>query len=411
MTSATNCAPDGRHQQAVEAEGHAGTLGKAGVHRVEQPALRRKRTISVAAAECRLGSNAAAQLTRIGQLLVAVADFDAREIKLKALGNGPVLGANSRKRGLAGRIVVQKNGRPLRERWFDSRRSSKLSQPSTSSGTSPDGALTPIRFASSANSPARRPITDWPNASSNARSYASRGYGCAGRVGSWPRQFVRPFLANGPNAIEETRDKLFDKIHLLVISRLRAVPLDDRELGVVQLADLAAAKGVRDLKDCGRSRSEQPFHREFGRRLQKQLVPSVGLATVSTRIGPGHKRLEVRVDDHVAGEDRRFDLPKATRAKKCPREFEQLRPQPQHAKRCRRAKGAVAPASGAVVGIHGRKRRRAASGGFAMQGGGGRSARRFLHFDHVGFHLRLALDAMSIDDPQKFGKCIPRPRR
>ena len=77
-----------------------------------------------------------------------------------------------------------------------------------------------------------------------------------------------------------------------------AIPFDDRELGIVELAALAGAKRMRHLKDRLGPRGQQPLHVQFGRRLQKLAV-----------FEP--QRLDVQLGNHLVGHQRRFDFEKA----------------------------------------------------------------------------------------------------
>src|SRR4029078_8811403 len=60
-----------------------------------------------------------------------------------------------------------------------------------------------------------------------------------------------------------------------------AIPLNHRELRIVQRTALAAAEGSRDLINGRRAGSQQPLHAEFGRGLQPQSLALVRL----TRVG------------------------------------------------------------------------------------------------------------------------------
>ena len=82
----------------------------------------------------------------------------------------------------------------------------------------------------------------------------------------------------GLNMFKKTADELLDQAHLLVVRRGGAIPFDERELGIVTFADLAAAKRTCDLKDGRRPRCDQSLHAELGRGLQKQFVRRSGLA-------------------------------------------------------------------------------------------------------------------------------------
>ena len=93
-----------------------------------------------------------------------------------------------------------------------------------------------------------------------------------------------------------------DEAGRAVERRPRLVPLQQHELDVVLAPPLARAKGLRKLVDRPRGLRHQPLHERLGAGLQK---PWLGFAVKTHR-----DRVDVRLGQHLAGEDRGVDLEK-----------------------------------------------------------------------------------------------------
>ena len=86
------------------------------------------------------------------------------------------------------------------------------------------------------------------------------------------RRCVRPSTCTA--APGDARDELLGVAHDRVDPRVRAIELEDRELGVVALAELARAERARDLEDARVPVGEQALHLVLGRRAQEAAAPA-----------------------------------------------------------------------------------------------------------------------------------------
>jgi hypothetical protein len=103
---------------------------------------------------------------------------------------------------------------------------------------------------------------------------------------------------------EDRAQKLVDLVHQRVVIQSRAIPLEDRKLGVVPIACLAVADCLADLVDRPAAGGEQPLHGELRGGLKKEIPSSIGAgAAVPTAQG-----LEVEVGDRRRGEQGSFHL-------------------------------------------------------------------------------------------------------
>jgi hypothetical protein len=76
-----------QHHQAVEAEGHAGAGREARVHRGQEPIRYGERRVAFADSPLRFDLDPSAQLGRVGQFVIAVAELDSRNVELEPLGD------------------------------------------------------------------------------------------------------------------------------------------------------------------------------------------------------------------------------------------------------------------------------------------------------------------------------------
>jgi hypothetical protein len=97
---------------------------------------------------------------------------------------------------------------------------------------------------------------------------------------------------------EDRVQEFVDLVHQRVMVPTRAIPLEDRELGVVPIARLAVADRPADLVDRPAAGGEQSFHGELRGGLKEEVASPVRAgAAVPTAQG-----LEVEVGDRRRGE-------------------------------------------------------------------------------------------------------------
>src|SRR5258708_1660374 len=104
---------------------------------------------------------------------------------------------------------------------------------------------------------------------------------------------------------ESCCDELLGVAHDLFDARERAVPLENRELGVVTPAGFALSKDVAQLKDARQAAREEPLHLVFGRRDE---VPARRF-----------DRVEMQVETRGGDELRRVDLEEVAGREEGPR--------------------------------------------------------------------------------------------
>ena len=115
---------------------------------------------------------------------------------------------------------------------------------------------------------------------------------------------------------ERGREQRFDFGHEPLLVPPYAVPLEQRELGLMPAAQLVIAKHAADLVDVTAAGCEQPFHRELRRRVQILRARTEALDertdVLERRVGDAGRRQRRRLDlEHAAlreeAADRRED--------------------------------------------------------------------------------------------------------
>ncbi len=108
----------------------------------------------------------------------------------------------------------------------------------------------------------------------------------------------------GRRGAEQFLAKLGEKLHASQHIIATAIPFDDRELGIMPLALLVLAKGVRHLVNRLAASRQQALHGELRRSLQPKLP-----LCVAARSGNSYgERIQVPVDHGIGREQRRLDF-------------------------------------------------------------------------------------------------------
>ena len=128
----------------------------------------------------------------------------------------------------------------------------------------------------------------------------------------------------GRPASEERLAQVAGQLHAGAEIIARAIPLDERELRVVQRALLFLAEDAADLVDGLGPGRQEPLHGELRRGLQPE-----GPRLSAGRADVERKRIEVPIDDRIGREDRRFHFQEAAVVEELAKLPQQAGPQAQ----------------------------------------------------------------------------------
>ncbi len=237
----------GEHQRALEAEGHPGRIRQAALERREQPLIDRADGEPQAPPLRVVALEALALLGGRRELVKAVGELDAVAVQLEAPRGAGILGVESRERRLARGVAVDEGEGAAPEAGAHPRTHEEL-EPRVAIGAA-------VRKAERPRGLLERLV--------------GRGEGVEAELAE-ERVAIADALARALRA-GRAEEQPHERLHLVHERRQRetdAVPLYEREFGVVQPSALGAAHHVTDLVDVATAGGEQPLHGVLGRGMQ-----------------------------------------------------------------------------------------------------------------------------------------------